>query len=89
MDKKNINENVGWFLAFAGVSSFLVSLIHPKSRGITKKVMGIGGGLALDYAFTSYLPRISQGIIKIIMKNSFNTKGGLSQKKRYFKKKNF
>ncbi len=88
MDKKSINQNVGWFLAFAGVSSFLVSLIHPKSRGITKKVVGIGGGLAIDYAVTNYLPRISQGIIKIIMRNSFSTKGGIA-KKRYFKKKIF
>lgn len=89
MNKKNINESVGWFLAFAGVSSFLVSLIHPKSRGITKKIVTVGGGLAINYAVSNYLPKISQGLIKIIMKNSFDFKGGMAQKKRYFKKKIF
>jgi ribosomal protein S9 len=54
----------------------------------TVTVVVNGGGLAIDYAVTNYLPRISQGIIKIIMRNSFSTKGGIA-KKRYFKKKIF
>jgi hypothetical protein len=65
----------------------LVSLIHPKSRGVTKKLVGIGSGLVIDYAVTNYLPRVSQDLINIIMNNSLDSKGGVWQKKRYFKKR--
>lgn len=87
MNTKDFNQNVGWFLAFAGVNAFLVSLIHPKSRVVTKKVVALGGGIAVDYALTRYLPKIMPGLLNLFTANMSGFKGGVSKKSRRFKKK--
>jgi hypothetical protein len=71
MKKTDLSENVGWFLAFAGVSGFIFSLLHPKSRLVTKKFVAMGGGMAMNYVAKKYLPRFAQSITNIIYTSSY------------------
>lgn len=88
MEEKKLQSNLGLFLVITGLTAFVMSMFHKKSRQFTLKLIGIGGGFAFDYLTDKYLPRVAPQFVRVVESNFQlrGSKGGKGTKKRVFKR---